>query len=274
MMKGRSILEASLVFAIFMVVTTMIPGVSALIRWEGRNLGGSYFTGILMVVLTLGASIVTGLDFDEIGLSKENWKRSLNMGLKAFMGFTVPQLLMTFLWGMGLDYREYWQSALMLSVLVIFLSFLLIRNLGTNRGDISRIGIIVLVLILIAPFIIGFTYGTLVNKRVYVFVWHILVGGFAEELLFRGYIQSTVNREYGTNWRYKGVSFGPGLLVSSIFYGLSRGLLTMNFGWCLYAFTLGIFYGVIREASGDIIGSGSANAVIDGFGATLLKVIR
>ena len=58
-MKGRSILEATTVFAIFMLVTTMIPGVMSLIRWEGRNLGGSYFTGILIVVLTVVASIVT-----------------------------------------------------------------------------------------------------------------------------------------------------------------------------------------------------------------------
>ncbi len=274
MMKVKSIFETSLVFTVFMVVTTMIPGVSALIRWEGRSLGGSYFTGILMVVLTLIASIVTGLDFEEIGLRKDNWKRSLNMGFKAFIGFTIPQLLMTFLWGIGADYREYWQSALILGVLVLFLSFLLLRNIGTKRGDISRIGLIILVLILMTPFLMGLTYGTLVIRRIYVFIWHILVGGFAEELIFRGYIQSTINREYGTNWRYKGVSFGPGLLVSSMFYGLSRGLLTMNFGWGLYAFTLGIFYGIIREASGDIIGSGSANAIIDGFGATLLKVIR
>ncbi len=274
MMKGRSILEASLVFTVFMVITTMIPGVGALIRWEGRNLGGSYFTGILMVVLTLVSSIVTGLDFGEIGLLKDNWRRSLNMGFKAFIGFTIPQLIMTFLWGMGLDYREYWQSALLLGVLVLFLSFLLLRNIGTKRGDISRIGLVILGLVLVTPFLLGFTYDTLVIRRVYVFVWHILVGGFAEELLFRGYIQSTVNREYGTNWRYKGVSFGPGLLVSSMLYGLSRGLLTMNFGWGVYAFTVGVFYGIIREASGDIIGSGSANAIIDGFGATLLKVIR
>ena len=39
----------------------------------------------------------------------------------------------------------------------------------------------------------------------------------------------------------------------------------------LYAFALGLFYGMIREATGDIIGSGTANALIDGVGATFIK---
>jgi len=129
-------------------------------------------------------------------------------------------------------------------------------------------------LVLLTPFILGFTYDALSTRLLTTFIWQILVGGFSEELLFRGYIQSTVNREYGTNWRIKRVHFGPGVLVSSVLYGLSRALRTMNIGWGVYAFTLGLFYGIIREASGDIIGSGSANAIIDGFGATLIKVLR
>jgi len=129
MMKGRSILEASIVF---MVVTTMIPGVRSLIRWEGRTLGGSYFTGILMVVLTLVASIVTKLDFEELGVKTDNWKKSLNMGFKGFLSFLVPQFVLTTLWSFGADYREFWQSALIQSVLVLLFTFLLVRNIGAR----------------------------------------------------------------------------------------------------------------------------------------------
>jgi membrane protease YdiL (CAAX protease family) len=274
MMKGRSILEASIVFTAFMVVTTMIPGVRSLIRWEGRTLGGSYFTGILMVVLTLVAAIVTKLDFEELGIKTKDWKKSLNIGFKGFLSLLIPQFFLTTFWSFGLDYREYWQSALIQSVLVLLFTFLLVRNIGSKKTDISRLRLVLIALVLLTPFILGFTYDALSTKLLTSFIWQILVGGFTEELLFRGYIQSTVNREYGANWRIKGVSFGPGLIVSSVLYGLSRALRTMNFGWGVYAFTLGLFYGMIREASGDIIGSGSANAIIDGFGATLIKVLR
>jgi membrane protease YdiL (CAAX protease family) len=274
LMKGKSILDASIVFTVFMVVTTMIPGVRSLIRWEGRALGGSYFTGVLIVVLTLVASIVTKLDFEEIGIKSGNWKESLNMGFKGFLSFLVPQFVLTTFWSFGLDYKEYWQSALIQSVLVLLFTFLLVRNIGSKQGEISRLRLVLIILVLGTPFVLGFVYDALSTRLLTTFIWQILVGGFSEELLFRGYIQSTVNREYGTNWRIKGVNFGPGLLVSSTLYGLSRALITMNFGWGVYAFTLGIFYGLIREASGDIIGSGSANAIIDGFGATLIKVLR
>lgn len=273
-MKGKSILEASIVFATFMVVTTMIPGVRSLIRWEGRILGGSYFTGILIVVLTLTASIVTKLDFEELGLKRKEWKKSLNMGFKGFLSFLFPQIVMTTFWAWELDYREYWQSALIQSMMVLVFTFLLVRNIGRTQTEVSRLRLVLIVLVLATPFILGLTYDALSTRLFTTFIWQILVGGFSEELLFRGYIQSTVNREYGTNWRIKGVNFGPGLLVSSTLYGLSRALRTMNVGWGVYAFTLGLFYGMIREASGDIVGSGSANAIIDGFGSTLIKVLR
>ena len=97
-MKGRSIIEATTVFLVFMVVTTRIPGVRSLIRWEGRNLGGSYFTGIIIVVITFIASIVTRLDFEELGLNIPNWRISLNIGLKGFLAFLVPQFIMTWFW--------------------------------------------------------------------------------------------------------------------------------------------------------------------------------
>jgi membrane protease YdiL (CAAX protease family) len=274
-MKGKSILEATTVFATFMVVTTMIPGVRSLIRWEGRSLGGSYFTGILIVVLTLVAPIVTKLDFEELGIvGVGDWKKSLNIGFKGFLSFLIPQFFLTTFWSFGLDYKEYWQSALIQSALVLLFTFLLVRNIGNKQGDISRLRLVLIAVVLLTPFILGFTFDALSTRLLTTFIWQILVGGFAEEMLFRGYIQSTVNREYGTNWRIKGVNFGPGLLVSSTLYGLSRALRTMNLGWGVYAFTLGLFYGLIREASGDIIGSGSANAIIDGFGATLIKVLR
>lgn len=273
-MKGRSILEASLVFTVYMAITSMVPGVRSLMRWETRNLGGSYFLGVLMVVLTVVATIVSKLDFEEIGVSSENWRRSLAMGYKGFVAFLVPQFLITNFWGWGIDYKDYMASALFLGLSVLVFAYLLSRNIGYKKGEMSRLGYIVIGLFLISTFFIGFTLGSLSTKIMLNFIWHILVGGLAEELLFRGYIQSTVNREYGTNWKVNGINVGPGLLVSATFYGLSRGLRTMNISWTLFAFTVGIFYGLIREASGDIIGSGSANALIDAIGSTLLKFVR
>ena len=279
-MKGRSILEASVVFSAFMLTTMMLPGVRALTRWEVRTRGGSFFTGMLMVIIPVIAIIATKLDFEEVGVTRSNWRSSVNAGFKGYLAFLVPQFMLTFFNGWGVDYREFGVLAVLLGLVVLLVSYLLLMNLGKGTGDISKLGAALMVIIMFIPFVTAFTYDALSLKLFVSFIWHVLVGGFAEEFMFRGYIQSTVNREYGKHWTVRGVKFGPGILVSSTLYGLSRamramkpwsGVYTINVGWGLYAFALGLFYGVIREATGDLIGSGTANAMIDGVGAIFIK---
>ena len=279
-MKGRSVLEASVVFSAFMLTTLMLPGVRALTRWEVRTLGGSFFTGMLMVIIPVIAIIATRLDFEEVGVTRSNWRSSVNAGFKGYLVFLVPQFLLTFFNGWGVDYREFGVLAVLLGLVVLLVSYLLLMNLGKGMRGISKLGAALMVIIVLIPFVTAFTYDALSLKLFVSFIWHVLVGGFAEEFMFRGYIQSTVNREYGKHWTVRGVKFGPGILVSSTLYGLSRamramkpwsGVYTINVGWGLYAFALGLFYGVIREATGDLIGSGTANAMIDGVGAIFIK---
>ena len=279
-MKGRSVLEASVVFSVFMLTTMMLPGVRALTRWEVRTLGGSFFTGVLMVIISVIAIIATRLDFEEVGVTRSNWRSSVNAGFKGYLVFLVPQFLLTFFNGWGVDYREFGVLAVLLGLVVLLVGYLLLMNLGKGTGDISKLGAALMVIIVFIPFVTAFIYDALSLKLFVSFIWHVLVGGFAEEFMFRGYIQSTVNREYGKHWTVRGVKFGPGILVSSTLYGLSRamramkpwsGVYTINVGWGLYAFALGLFYGVIREVTGDLIGSGTANALIDGVGAIFIK---
>lgn len=279
-MKGRSIIEASLVFSAFTLTTMMLPGVRDLTRWETKILGGSFFTGGLMVIIPLIAIIATGLDFDEVGVKASGWKTSVNAGFKGYIAFLLPQSAMTFFAGWGIDYREFGVLARILGSVVLVMAYFLLRNLSRGNRDISRVRGAMMGVIVAAPFVLAFTYGTLSFKLFTSFMWQVLPGGFAEEFMFRGYIQSTINREYGRHWTLSGVKFGPGILVSSALFGLSRamtalrpwsGVYTLNVGLGLYAFALGMFYGVIREATGDIIGSGTTNALIDGVGATFIK---
>ncbi len=279
-MKGRSVLEASAVFSAFMLTTIMLPGVRALTRWETRALGGSFFTGVLMVIIPLIAVIATKLDFEEVGATRSNWRSSVNAGFKGYLALLVPQFALTFFSGWGVDYREFGVLAALLGLVVLVMGYLLLMNLGKGTRDISKLRTALMVIIVFTPFVMAFTYDALSLKLFTSFIWQVLVGGFAEEFMFRGYIQSTVNREYGKHWTVRGVKFGPGILVSSALYGLSRamrtmkpwsGVYTMNIGWGLYAFALGLFYGIIREATGDMIGSGTTNALIDGVGAIFIK---
>jgi hypothetical protein len=39
-------------------------------------------------------------------------------------------------------------------------------------------------------------------------VFQFFFAGFGEEILFRGYMQSRLNEDFGRPWRLRGVSFG------------------------------------------------------------------
>ena len=112
------------------------------------------------------------------------------------------------------------------------------------------------------------------------FIWNIIVKGFAEEFFYRGYVQSSINLEYSKNWKIGKISYGPGLLVSSLLYGFSRGFKTIkpwrdnymiSWSWTVFSFTLGIFYGLIRESSDDIVGSIIASSLTNTIGDALFK---
>ncbi len=275
-MKGRSIAEAVIVFAVLQLILLFPEGVRNLIRWENSALGGSYLTGVLMVALGVFMIIVRRYEFSEMGVTGERWRRSVNYGFRGWIFFIIPQYMLSFILAWGVSYKDSVELAGLLGVIILIAGFLMI-----HRKELEPAGNRRLLLIgglLISPLVLRLLYGELSTGLLKGFAWNILIGGFAEEFFYRGYIQSSINLEYGTGWRIGKVSFGPGLLVSSLLFGLGRGLRTIkpwrgvysvSWSWTLFAFTVGVFYGLIRESSGDIIGSGAAKILIDAIGEAL-----
>ncbi|MBN2334535.1 CPBP family intramembrane metalloprotease [Candidatus Bathyarchaeota archaeon] len=284
-MRGRSLAEVSLVFALFQLVRLFLPGVGSLFLWETRVLGWSYFTGFLMLLLPLLAVMVWKRDYEEYGLTLRRWRSSVDVGLKGYLYLIVPQVLLTFGTAWGFGYR-YAVGSLFLSGVVFIFLFLLLRRLTGKgykefKGPGVRVAIVAALLTL--PLAAGLLARRFTLKLLSTVVWQFLFGGVAEEVLYRGYIQSAVNEEYGRPWRFVGVEFGPGLLASSVLYGLHRALNTVkpwagvyevSLGWGLFAFTFGVFYGFLREHTGDVVGSGVANGLMDAVGESVLRLLR
>jgi membrane protease YdiL (CAAX protease family) len=59
--------------------------------------------------------------------------------------------------------------------------------------------------------------------------WLFFGASCGEETLFRGYIQSRLNRSFGRPWRVLGLQFGVGLIVSSLLFGFIRALNTVDY---------------------------------------------
>jgi hypothetical protein len=279
-MKGKSIAEALIVFTVLKTIIIIPKGVRNLIRWENLALGGSYFTGALLTALTLFMVIMKQYEFKSMGLSLEDWQISLGYGLRGYLFFLIPQIAISLFTVLGLDYKDFMATAIALGLLVLLMTLLMnkIRDIQVIRY--SRF--ILLALLMVFPFVFSFAINRFSTRLLIEFIWNISVGGFTEEFFYRGSIQSSINLEFGRNWKLGKTNFGPGLFISALLYGLSRGLRTwrpgsggISISWsrALFAFTVGIFYGLIREKTGDIVGSGSANALIDAIGKAFVRIV-
>lgn len=284
-MRGRSIIEVLTVFSCLKLITILLQGASGLILWEQRVLGWSYFTGFLMVLVPTLAIVLQKRELEPYGLTLRRWETSLDVGLKGYLYLIGPQLFLTKLSSGGAAYR-YADGSLVLSVSMFLMLFLLLRHLTGKRYrpfSSTRVRLLLAALVLAFPLLVGAAFRRMTLGLFSTVLWQLAFGGFGEELFYRGYIQSTVNEEYGRHWSVEGVGFGPGLLVSSALYGLDRalntfrplqGVFTVSWSWGFYAFSLGVFYGFIREHTGDVVGSGVANGLVDAVGEALNALFR
>jgi len=98
--------------------------------------------------------------------------------------------------------------------------------------------------------------------------------GFGEEIFFRGYIQSRVDQAFGCPFRLLGLDFGPGLLVSSLLFGLFHVLNPVDyfhgrfvFGWWFGVGTFfgGLFFGCVRAKTGSVLPGAIVHGTLDAF---------
>jgi len=105
-------------------------------------------------------------------------------------------------------------------------------------------------------------------------VFLLIMPGLAEELVFRGVYQSLLNRVFGTPWRLAKANFGWAIIITSILFAASNGLVTvdnqLNAHLGLHAaiapFLMSLVSGWIRERTDSVwpsvVGHNLSNIVI------------
>lgn len=95
-------------------------------------------------------------------------------------------------------------------------------------------------------------------------IFQIFMAGFGEEVLYRGYYQSRGNEAFGRPLIIGGMRFGIGLIVTSLLFGFAHVLNpfnplqgTFDLDWVagLVALQTGVFYGLVRDRTGNILTS-------------------
>jgi membrane protease YdiL (CAAX protease family) len=104
------------------------------------------------------------------------------------------------------------------------------------------------------------------------FLGFIGVVAIGEELFFRGYLQSRLNAAFGRPWQARGISFGPGLILTSLIFGFLHSLNTVDYfhgrfhfdwGWAALTTVAGLIFGFIREATGSIWPGAVVHGLLD-----------
>jgi membrane protease YdiL (CAAX protease family) len=237
---------------------------------------------MLLIPLAL-IGLVARRNYAAYGLTLKDWKYNVDVGLTcypvrmiSFGGYGLIALLRTsYLQPIG-------ALILVITGLIEIGVILLIFRRHDQTGHVERASqasplgnFIVLVALILFPIVLGFFLRKLTVDVVSTVFWQVVFSGFGEELFYRGYIQSRINQEFGRPWKVMGVSFGPGLIVAALIFGLSHafndyipsmGRYNLSWWWAVWTVVGGLFFGLVREKAGSIIAPGLAHGVLDAVG--------
>jgi hypothetical protein len=285
-MKGKSILEVLIVFGLTSLLSWWLGAQLQSLDFELRRwLGGFIFIALSLIIMAL-----TRRPWHEYGLTLKDWRLSFDVGMVGYVARLVPLGVLFAVILLGESYRS-WLGGAIVFVAEIAGIWLLVTMLtrqeakdpsGDARRSKVKKNIILLGGLLLLPSVLSIIMGRATLLVTSTVLWQLIVSGFGEEIRYRGYYQSRVNQEFGRPYQLMGIRFGPGLIVSSILFGLVHAFNTFNpllgqydFAWPWALFTLagGFFFGLLREKTGDVTACTIAHGGLDAVGEGLAIVM-
>ena len=256
--KSLAVLEVILVAFVFVPCLTL--GIYGLFprfeTWQTKSLGLPFpvFVYVIMMAIPLLILLVRRKKMADYGLTARPLKYHLDLAATCF----IPVVLANLPFGLGIDHTS-WGGALLLAAVQVGLLFALgwlLRN-KAPAGSLGLLGAGVLLMpSLTSP------AGASAGKAVALFLTYAFFVGFGEEIIYRGYMQSRLNEVFGKPYRFFGVAFGWGAIVTAVLFGLTHvGILSWILGrstqitlaWGFWTIFSGLVFGFVREKSGSIL---------------------
>ena len=284
-MKGKSIVEVVLVFIFMKFFSIWFDS------WlKGMGLDPGWRTlcfGLQAIVFPLAIIWLSKRNWSNYGLGRANFRYLIHYG---FIG-----AMLMLLFGLGFGFLKSRQispagreGSLLLTaiaiIMIVILLFVFKKSIQNNNHQPRIIyKLIILIGLVLCPIVVALFRNRLTFEIIAWDSYFLFMVGFGEEIKYRGYFQSRVNEEYGRPWEIFGIRFGPGLIVASVLFGISHigqfgyfnpfdGRFDLNPWMGLQSFFGSLFFGLIREKSGNIVSSSIAHGVPNAFGQTLAKV--
>ncbi len=287
-MKGKSILEVLIVIVLkFVILGWLFAQLerAGLSRW-----GQLYLNGFFMVAIPIAILLIARRDRAAYGFTLKGWQANLQIGLTCYLLRLIP-------WGLGFGIMSFLHlsyngpgGALILAISYCFAIALLLRILNARERAVQAGGsqhasatgnVLTIIGLLFFPIVVALSMRRLSFDVVSTVIWQFVFSGFGEEIYYRGYIQSRINQEFGRPYQAFGVHFGPGLIIASLYFGLSHALNLFHpfagqYGfalwWGVWTCFSGLFLGIVREKAESLLAPGIAHGLPDAVGEALALV--
>ena len=161
-----------------------------------------------------------------------------------------------------------WPSAMSLAAVFSLVAYVIPRITKNLANDLpsqkSLKPIFLFVILSLVTLVVAYFTNGLVP-----YLWRVLyylfIVALGEEMFFRGYMQSAMNRYFGKPFSMGGVSFGWGLVLAALAFGLIHALVATPPTWphALWTFIFGLSLGYLREKEGSILVAVFFHALMD-----------
>lgn len=237
---------------------------SAMASRQWAVLGRPYLEYLTLMLVPLAVLVVSRRRLKEYGVSADRLQSSVHGALVCMVPYAVAHALLLAASG-GAILHAAVNAGLALAVLIYSARVL------PDAEPAPLILCMVAPAIIVSPdFLIG---------AISAVVFHTVFLGLGEEVLFRGYIQSRLNRAFGRSWNYRGVSFGWGLPIAAVLFGVFHvlnlpqlyvGELDLKWGFGASTVAWGLFFGYLREWSGSVVAPALVHGVPQGIATAVL----
>lgn len=264
---GRDLIFPILVWAVVIFAFLHVKDIPYDFKGTDKVVVRYFAKFVLLILLPLALIALFQKNKSDFGIYFPKLSESFKLSIRAYAIGGPAGITFLFIGLLGWGFQD-WKGALILSIVyfVVFYFVPKVTNGLPSRNEIvtPNNGIKVFTILSLSTVIFAyFTYEYIpvISKILY----YIFIVGLGEELLFRGYLQSSFNRYFGKSFNIGDVRFGWGLFLSAILFGLIHALVVVPplWPWALFTFVIGLTLGFIREKDGSILSAVLLHAMLD-----------
>lgn len=228
---------------------------------------------VFFILLPIMIIKVRGEEPGEYGINFNNLSYNLKIGLKSLAIVLLADLAFALVNVLGFSYTDL-GGALILSfsnIVALVLVALFLRKSPTRQEQTASTHRILIFFLIFIAFAILSALTLPLGKQVGGFTYALFSTGFGEEILFRGYVQSRLNRAFDRPFHTWGVRWGFGVIITAILFGsvhFFHG--TGTLWWGLWTIFGGLVLGFLREKTGSIVAPG----IVHGMPLAIVYVFR